>query len=93
VASGSLIDPARSPGYRMSMRTGNPQTALAAVTWRRLLVSSWPWRSAGYLLTTVPVALVAAAVLAIPWLVLVARVAAGEYQVGVIVVLILLGSH
>jgi signal transduction histidine kinase len=75
----------------MSMRTGNPQTALEAVTWRRLLVSSWPWRSAGYLLTTVPVALVAAAVLAIPWLVLVARVAAGEYQVGVIVVLILLG--
>jgi len=75
----------------MSMRTGNPQTALEAVTWRRLLVSSWPWRSAGYLLTTLPVALAAAAVLAIPWLVLVARVAAGGYQVGVIVVLILLG--
>ncbi len=91
MATGSLIDPARSAGYRMSMRTGNPQTALEAVTWRRLLVSSWPWRSAGYLLTTLPVALAAAAVLAIPWLVLVARVAAGGYQVGVIVVLILLG--
>jgi signal transduction histidine kinase len=75
----------------MSMRTGNPQTALEAVTWRRLLVSSWPWRSAGYLLTTVPVALAAAAALAIPWLVLLARLAAGDYQVGVIVVLILLG--
>jgi signal transduction histidine kinase len=75
----------------MSMRTGNPQTALEAVTWRRLLVSSWPWRSASYLLTTVPVALAAAAGLAIPWLVLVARLAAGDYQVGVIVVLILLG--
>jgi signal transduction histidine kinase len=74
----------------MSMRTGNPQTALEAVTWRRLLVSSWPWRSAGYLLTTLPMALAAAAVLAIPWLVLVARLAAGDYQVGVIVVLILL---
>jgi signal transduction histidine kinase len=75
----------------MSMRTGNPQTALEAVTWRRLLVSSWPWRSAGYLLTTLPLALPAFAGLAIPWLVLVARVAAGDYQVGVIVVLILLG--
>jgi signal transduction histidine kinase len=76
----------------MSMRTDTPQTALEAVTWRRLLVSSWPWRSAGYLLTTVPVALVAAAALAIPWLVLAARVAAGDYQVGVIVALILLGA-
>jgi signal transduction histidine kinase len=73
------------------MRMGTPQTALEAVTWRRLLVSSWPWRSAGYLLTTLPAALPAFAVLAIPWLVLVARVAAGDYQVGVIVVLILLG--
>jgi signal transduction histidine kinase len=76
----------------MSMRTGSPQTALEAVTWRRLLVSSWPWRSAGYLLTTLPLALPAFAGLAIPWLVLVARVAAGDYQVGVIVVLILLGA-
>ena len=49
----------------MSMRTGSPQTALQAVTWRRLLVSSWPWRSAGYLLTTLPVALAAFAGLAI----------------------------
>ncbi len=76
----------------MGMRTGSPQTALQAVTWRRLLVSSWPWRSAGYLLTTLPAALPAFAVLAIPWLVLVARLAAGGYQVGRIVVLILLGA-
>jgi signal transduction histidine kinase len=75
----------------MSMRTGSPQTALAAITWRRLLVSSWPWRSAGYLLTTLPVALPAFAVLAIPWLVLVARLSTGDHQVGVIVALILLG--
>jgi signal transduction histidine kinase len=92
VATGSLIDPARSAGYRMRMRTGTPQTALEAVTWRRLLVSSWPWRSAGYLLTTLPPALLAFAVLAIPWLVLVVRLAAGDYQVGVIVALILLGA-
>ena len=75
----------------MSMRTGSPQTALEAVTWRRLLVSSWPWRSASYLLTTLPPALPAFAGLAIPWLVLVARLSAGDYQVDVIVVLILLG--
>jgi signal transduction histidine kinase len=73
------------------MRTSAPQTALEAVTWRRLLVSSWPWRSAGYLLTTVPAALAAAAILAIPWLVLAARLAAGDDQAGVIVVLVLLG--
>jgi signal transduction histidine kinase len=76
----------------MSMRTSDPQTALEAVIWRRLLVSSWPWRSAGYLLTTLPLALPAFAGLAIPWLVLVARLAAGDYQVGMIVVLILLGA-
>lgn len=73
------------------MRTATPQTALEAVTWRRLLISSWPWRSAGYLLVTLPVAAVAAAALAIPavpWL----MVAAGGYQVGVVVLLILLGG-
>jgi signal transduction histidine kinase len=79
----------------MSMRTGPPQTALQAVTCRRLLVSSWPWRSAGYLITTLPVAVAAAAGLAIaglPWLVLAARLAAGSYQVGPVVVLVLLGA-
>jgi len=73
------------------MRTATPQTALQAVTWRRLLISSWPWRSAGYVLVTGPVAVVAAAGLAIPavpWLML----AAGGYQPGVIVLLILLGG-
>ena len=73
------------------MRTSGPQTALEAVTWRRLLVSSWPWRSAGYLLTTVPAALAAAAILAIPWLVLVARLAAGDDQAGATAVLVLSG--
>jgi signal transduction histidine kinase len=75
----------------LSMRAGNPQTALEAVTWRRLLVSRWPWRSARYLLTTVPVAVVAAVGLAIPsvpWLML----TAGGHQPGMIVVLILLGA-
>jgi signal transduction histidine kinase len=76
----------------MSMRTGNPQTALEAFTWRRLLVSSWPWRSAGYLVTTLLVALPAFAVVAIPWLVLVARLTAGDYQLGMVVGLVVLGA-
>ena len=73
------------------MRTSAPQTALQAVAWRRLLISSWPWRSAGYVLVSLPAAVVAAAGLAIPavpWLML----AAGGYQPGVIVLLVLLGG-
>ena len=73
------------------MRAGTPDTALKAVAWRYLLVSRWPWRSAGYLFATLPAAAVAAAGLAIPavpWLVL----AGGGYQPGVIVALILLGA-
>jgi signal transduction histidine kinase len=75
----------------MGMHTGRPRTALEAVAWRRLLVSGWPWRSAGYLLTTLPVALAALAALAIPWLVLSARLMAGDDQAGMIVVLALIG--
>src|SRR5258708_1823183 len=71
----------------MSVRTGNPQTALQAVTWHRLLVSSWPWRSAGYLLATLPLALAAVAGLAIPWLGLGTRLAAGGYPAGLFLVL------
>ncbi len=74
------------------MRTGSPQTALAAVTWRRLPISGWPWRSAGYLLTTQLVGVAAAAGLAVPWLVLVGLLASGEHGAGVIVVLVLLGA-
>lgn len=75
----------------MSVRTGGPQTALEAARWRRLLISSWPWRSTGYLFTGLAPAALAFVALAIPWLVLVARLTAGGYQVGTIVVLILLG--
>src|SRR5205809_1069328 len=38
----------------MGMRTGAPQTALEAAGWRRLPFTSWPWRSLGYLLVTLP---------------------------------------
>jgi signal transduction histidine kinase len=74
------------------MRRDRPQTALEALAWRRLPFSAWPWRSVGYLLTTVPVAVPAFAVLAIPWLVLLARSASGHMQVGTAVFLILLGA-
>jgi signal transduction histidine kinase len=73
------------------MRAGAPDTALKAAGWRYLLVSRWPWRSAGYLCATFPAGAVAAAGLAIPavpWLLL----TGGGYQPGVIVALILLGA-
>ena len=77
------------------MRTGRPPTALQAVTWRWLLVSTWPWRAAGYLIAAIPVAMVAAAgfaVPAVPWLVLAARLRSGDDQVAMIIVLALLGA-
>jgi signal transduction histidine kinase len=79
----------------ISMRTGNPRTALEALAWRRLLLSSWPWRAASYVLTTPLLALAAAlplAVLSLPWLVLLARLGAGTYQLGMLVLLVLLGA-
>lgn len=74
------------------MRTGDPETALAAVRRGRLLVGRWPWRSVAYLLAGLPVAAVAFAALAIPWLVLVTRMAGGGYQLGTVVALVLLGA-
>jgi len=73
------------------MRAGAPETALKAAGRRSLLVSRWPWRSAGYLLATLLAGAVAAAGLAIPavpWLLL----AGGSYAPGVVVALILLGA-
>jgi signal transduction histidine kinase len=67
-----------------------PQTALEALARRRLPVSGWPWRSLGYLLVTLPVGLVAGALMvvpAVPWLVL----SGGRIHGVAIAVLILLG--
>ena len=67
-----------------------PQTALDAVARRPRSASSRPWRSAWYLLATVPSALVAAAMLAVPavpWLVL----AGGGFRDGTGALLVLLG--
>jgi signal transduction histidine kinase len=75
----------------MCVSADSPQTALQAAASRRLLVSAWPWRSAGYLLETPPVSVAAAACLAVPavpWLVL----AGGGYPIGAIVLLVLLGA-
>ena len=50
-----------------------PRTPLEAVTRRRFLASAWPWRSVGFLVTTAPVALVAAVpllLLGLPWAVM-----------------------
>jgi len=75
----------------MCVSADSPQTALQAAASRRLLVSAWPWRSAGYLLETPPVSVAAAACLAVPavpWLLL----AGGGYPIGAIVLLVLLGA-
>jgi signal transduction histidine kinase len=68
----------------------SPQTPLEALAGRRLPVSGWPWRSLGYVLATLPAALIAAAllaVLAVPWLVL----AGGPFPVPTVALLIVLG--
>jgi signal transduction histidine kinase len=68
----------------------SPQTPLEALAGRRLPVSGWPWRSLGYVLATLPAALIAAAllaVLAVPWIVL----AGGPFPAPTVALLILLG--
>ncbi|MFB9833609.1 sensor domain-containing protein, partial [Actinoallomurus acaciae] len=72
------------------MRTGSPRTALEAVTWHRLPISGWPWRSAGYLLTTLLMTFPALAGPAVAWLVA-ARLTAGGHRVALVALLIPLG--
>jgi signal transduction histidine kinase len=63
------------------MPAATPQTAIEAVTRRRFLVSGWPWRSAAYLVTTVPLVLAAGVplgLLAAPWAVLLRSLTAWE---------------
>jgi len=74
-----------------------PPTPLTAVTRRGFLLSSWPWRSLAYLLTTLPVALVAAlpcSALAVPWVVLVVWAGDGNYPqpLGKVLFLVALGA-
>jgi signal transduction histidine kinase len=68
----------------------SPQTPLEALAGRRLPVSTWPWRSLGYVLATLHAALIAAALLAVPavpWIVL----AGGPFPVPTVALLIVLG--
>src|SRR5882724_6405031 len=69
----------------------SPQTPLEALAGRRLPVSGWPWRSLGYVLATLPAALLAAALLAVPavpwWMVL----AGGPFPAPTVAPLIVLG--
>ncbi len=54
-------------------------------------MSAWPWRSIGYLLTTLPSAVAAFATLGVPWLVLAVRLAQGRARAGEVAVLVLIG--
>lgn len=73
----------------------HPSHVLAALPRRRFLVSSWPWRSLAYVLTTTPIAALVAvglSVIALPWLLAVQRVAAGRPLTATTVLLMLVGG-
>ncbi|MFC4626946.1 sensor histidine kinase [Promicromonospora alba] len=72
------------------MRETGPRTALEAVTWPRLLLSWWPWRSLAYLLSTLPLGVVAGALVAVPAVLLATGWAAGSLEPGTAVALIAL---
>jgi signal transduction histidine kinase len=62
--------------------SNEPTTVLTAITRRRFLLTGWPWRSLGHVLTTVPVVCVVAlpfAAFCVPWLVLAVWSGAGMY--------------
>ncbi|MER7205761.1 sensor domain-containing protein [Streptosporangium sp. NPDC020072] len=78
------------------MPSREPRTPLEAVTDRRFLATGWPWRSAGYLLTGIPLtagAVLALGALAWPWGLVLLRQARGRpLSPGSAVALILLGA-
>jgi Putative sensor len=81
-------------GYRDGMRAREPQTALGSVAWRRFLLSAWPWRSAGYLLTTplVVMAGLPAVVLLTPWIAAAVQARAGHVTPARALLLVLAGG-
>jgi signal transduction histidine kinase len=72
------------------VRETGPRTALEAVTWPRLLLSRWPWRSLAYLLSTLPLGAVAGALVAVPAVLLATGWAAGTLGPGTAAVLVVL---
>jgi signal transduction histidine kinase len=80
---------------RVQART--PRTPLEAVTRRWFLVTGWPWRSLGYLLTTPLLAMVAGlplTLLGLPWIVLLVQLVDGDsrWPLGTVVLVALLGA-
>jgi signal transduction histidine kinase len=70
-------------------------TPVQAVRHRHFLRSGWPWRSAAYLVTTVPVVMAAAplfAVLGLPWLYLLAHRDHDRPSLGTTALLVVLGA-
>jgi signal transduction histidine kinase len=79
------------------MQARTPRTALEAVTRRRFLVTGWPWRSLGYLLTTPLVTAVAGLplmLLGLPWIALLVQLVDGglRWSLGTVVLVVLLGA-
>jgi signal transduction histidine kinase len=79
------------------MHPRSPQTALQAVSRRRFLVTGWPWRSLGYLLTTPAVVMMAGlplTLLGLPWIALLVQLVDGElrWSLGTVVLVALLGA-
>jgi signal transduction histidine kinase len=90
----SVIGKGGLAGYRGDMHAQEPQTALASVVWRRFLLSAWPWRSAGYLLSTSLVILTGlpALLLFTPWIAAAGQVRAGDASPVRTVFLVLAGA-
>jgi hypothetical protein len=79
------------------MRARTPRTPLEAISRLRFLVTGWPWRSLGYLLTT-PLLVMTVALplmlLGLPWIALLVQQADGElrWSLGTVVLVVLLGA-
>jgi signal transduction histidine kinase len=79
------------------MHIRSPRTPLEAVTRRRFVVTGWPWRSLGYLLTTPVVVMLAGlplTMLGLPWIALLVQLAEGGFRwpLGTVVLVVLLGA-
>ncbi|GGK99740.1 histidine kinase [Sphaerisporangium melleum] len=77
------------------MSANPPRTALSAFGTRRLIMSAWPLRSAMYVLSSVPIAMLLAVPLglpAFPWALLARRVATNTAQPASGLILLVLGA-
>ncbi|WP_255620858.1 sensor histidine kinase [Pseudonocardia sp. DSM 110487] len=79
------------------MQARTPRTPLDAVIRRRFLVTGWPWRSLGYLLTTPAVAVAAGIplmLLGLPWIALLLQLAEGGtgWPLGTVMLAVVLGA-